>query len=158
MLRWYEAALLAIQVFVDQHLITNPDGSHPDAEAEMAVQTSAGKVMVTIRYPGGDLSELQAVPIWEPELEDDFFEEEQEDEEILFDRRVMEREMAKITSEMGAISPADDPDLAKAQELIYDAWENPNPKRRIALAHQAVKISSNCADAYNLLAEEEAKQ
>jgi len=43
-----------------------------------------------------------------------------------------------------------------AQELIYDAWEAPTKKRRVALARKALKISPDCADAYLLLAETEA--
>lgn len=47
--------------------------------------------------------------------------------------------------------------LNRAQEVMYDAWEEPSPKRRIALAKQALEISPDCADAYVLLAEETAR-
>jgi tetratricopeptide (TPR) repeat protein len=47
--------------------------------------------------------------------------------------------------------------LGQAQELMYDAWETANPKQRIKLAKQAIEVSPLCADAYNLLAEENAK-
>jgi tetratricopeptide (TPR) repeat protein len=57
---------------------------------------------------------------------------------------------------MGALSPTDDPALQRAQELLYDAWEERSPKRRIGLAHRALETSPNCADAYVLLAEDEA--
>lgn len=46
--------------------------------------------------------------------------------------------------------------LDRAQELMYDAWEEPSPQRRIALARQALDISPDCADAYVLLAQETA--
>jgi len=46
--------------------------------------------------------------------------------------------------------------LAKAQDLMYDAWES-SGKRRVALAQKALKISGDCADAYGLLAEETAR-
>jgi len=46
--------------------------------------------------------------------------------------------------------------LDQAQELIYDAWETADRKRRVALAHKAVSISPDCADAYVLLAGETA--
>jgi tetratricopeptide (TPR) repeat protein len=49
-----------------------------------------------------------------------------------------------------------DPDLKKAQELMYAAWDEQNPAKRLALAHKALKESKDCADAYVLLAEEEA--
>ena len=43
--------------------------------------------------------------------------------------------------------------LGQAQELVYQAWEIPNLKRRLALAKKALAISPDCADAYVLLAE-----
>jgi tetratricopeptide (TPR) repeat protein len=46
--------------------------------------------------------------------------------------------------------------LRKAQDLIYDAWEVNDSKRRVALARKALEISPDCADAYVLLAEETA--
>jgi tetratricopeptide (TPR) repeat protein len=39
---------------------------------------------------------------------------------------------------------------------MYRAWEETNPAKRLALAHQALATSPDCADAYVLLAEEEA--
>jgi tetratricopeptide (TPR) repeat protein len=46
--------------------------------------------------------------------------------------------------------------LRKAQDIIYDAWEITDSKRRAALARKALEISPDCADAYVLLAEETA--
>jgi hypothetical protein len=46
---------------------------------------------------------------------------------------------------------------AKAQQVMYEAWEQTNPRARVALAHKALAISPLCADAYVLLAEQEAK-
>ena len=46
--------------------------------------------------------------------------------------------------------------LRKAQDIMYDAWEVSDPKRRIAMARSALEISPDCADAYVLLAEETA--
>jgi tetratricopeptide (TPR) repeat protein len=39
---------------------------------------------------------------------------------------------------------------------MYHAWEENSPARRITLAHEALGLSADCADAYVLLAEEEA--
>ena len=47
--------------------------------------------------------------------------------------------------------------LEEAQELMFAAWETRLPKKRIQLARKALKISPDCADAYVLLAEEEAR-
>ncbi|MBL8024175.1 MAG: SEC-C domain-containing protein [Elusimicrobia bacterium] len=46
--------------------------------------------------------------------------------------------------------------LDEAQFLIYDAWEEAESKKRLALANKALEISPDCSDAYNLLAEESA--
>jgi tetratricopeptide (TPR) repeat protein len=47
--------------------------------------------------------------------------------------------------------------LRSAQDLIYQAFEIPNPAKRISLARRALAISPDCADAYVLLAEEQAR-
>jgi tetratricopeptide (TPR) repeat protein len=46
--------------------------------------------------------------------------------------------------------------LRKAQDIIYDAWEVADPRRRIEMVRKALEISPDCADAYSLLAEEAA--
>lgn len=43
-----------------------------------------------------------------------------------------------------------------AQDIMYEAWEAESKKERIKLAKEALSISLDCADAYNLLAEEDA--
>lgn len=47
--------------------------------------------------------------------------------------------------------------LEEAQELIYEAWETESATKRVQLARKALSISPDCADAYILLAEDEAK-
>ncbi|MBI2027467.1 MAG: hypothetical protein HYS98_06670 [Deltaproteobacteria bacterium] len=47
--------------------------------------------------------------------------------------------------------------LDQAQDLIYDAWEQPSSQERIRLAKKALKLSKDCADAYCILADEQAK-
>lgn len=64
------------------------------------------------------------------------------------DRRAMESHLAAF----GARSRNDA--IARAQDVMYDAWEATNRRQRMALAHKALSISPLCADAYNLLAEE----
>lgn len=44
--------------------------------------------------------------------------------------------------------------LDRAQDLMYDAWEEPSRVRRVALARKSLDISGDCADAYVLLAQE----
>jgi tetratricopeptide (TPR) repeat protein len=43
-----------------------------------------------------------------------------------------------------------------AQELMFDAWDSDDRPTRVALARKALAISSDCADAYLLLAHESA--
>lgn len=53
-------------------------------------------------------------------------------------------------------SPTPRTPLEQAQDLIYEAWESKG-RRRVELAHRALNISKDCADAYVLLAEESVK-
>jgi tetratricopeptide (TPR) repeat protein len=68
----------------------------------------------------------------------------------------MEGMMFRMTRTMGAPARTHDRQLEQAQQLMYRAWEERNPAKRIALAHDALAASPNCADAHVLLAEEEA--
>ena len=45
----------------------------------------------------------------------------------------------------------------EAEEIMYEAWEAPTRERAVALARKALEVSPDCADAYNLLAEEASK-
>jgi tetratricopeptide (TPR) repeat protein len=53
-------------------------------------------------------------------------------------------------------SERQDASLREAQDVIYEAWDARSPEKRMALARQALEISADCADAYNLLAEQAA--
>jgi len=44
-----------------------------------------------------------------------------------------------------------------AQDIMFDAWECDDRRKRISLARKALKVSPLCADAYTLLAQETAK-
>lgn len=64
------------------------------------------------------------------------------------DRRAMESYLATIAGRRCNDA------IAKAQDVMYDAWERTASRSRVALARKALGISPLCADAYNLLAEE----
>jgi tetratricopeptide (TPR) repeat protein len=105
--------------------------------------------------------------------------EQQEENKAMpeIDRRAMEKAMADLgrllsehkfdsTEEMNAFiqeamsSGALDSvrgctPLEKAQDIMYQAWDVSGPQR-VRLAHKALSISEDCADAYVLLAEEAA--
>jgi tetratricopeptide (TPR) repeat protein len=146
---WYEAVLRAIPVFEKEHLKTDVRGNRIPSEAEIAVQTLRGATTVEIKTPAGDLPKTG---VWVPNLDE--FGESQETK-LPFDRRIIEKDLSQI-SMPGEIEKNRDIKLIEAQEMIYQAWEENNPAKRIILAHSALKISPNCADAYVLLAEEEA--
>lgn len=55
----------------------------------------------------------------------------------------------------GALAPSgDDSAVMRAQEIMYDAVGQTDPKKRAKLAKQALTVSADCADAYVLLAEQ----
>ncbi|MBI5841154.1 MAG: tetratricopeptide repeat protein [Chloroflexi bacterium] len=149
---WYEAALRVIPVVVREHLHSDSHGDHEPIEADISVKTRNGMIKVGVKYPAGELP-LEDQPA---ERLDWGEREAGSDEMPAFDRRSMEGVMPGLVSELGAQSDARDPALARAQQVMYRAWEEVNPAKRIALAHEALSLSRQCADAYVLLAEEEA--
>jgi tetratricopeptide (TPR) repeat protein len=48
--------------------------------------------------------------------------------------------------------PDDVPAIDRAQDLVYEAWEAPSARKRRELAEEALRMSGDCADAYNILA------
>ena len=68
------------------------------------------------------------------------------------DRRAMEGMMQQLVAGLQGQAQQDTP-LAKAQALIYRAFEEPDEQRRVQLAKDALAICADCADAYVLLAE-----
>ncbi len=73
------------------------------------------------------------------------------------DARVFERSTAEVVRMFEARSRRPKRAAEAAQELMYQAWEQRSPARRIALAREALAVSPGCADAYSLLASEEAR-
>ncbi len=147
-LLWYEAAMRAIIQFVSEHLKVDDQGDYHPARVELEISTHAGMKQLMIEYPAGELS-AEARPVdmldWAELKEDDNFAMP-----MNFDRRAMEGSMSTLGGGF------DDHQENQAQKLMYEAWDEQNPAKRINLAHQAIAVSPNCADAYVLLAEEEA--
>jgi tetratricopeptide (TPR) repeat protein len=150
---WYEAALRAIPIFIDEYLKTDKPGQLLPTEAKFEVPVHSGKAEVTVKYPGGILpQETRAAMMDWNDLDDEDEEEDEKGELDLhsFDRRGMEGMMRQFGGGFG------DKKLDQAQDVMYQAWNERNPARRIALARKALSISPDCADAYVLLAQEEA--
>jgi tetratricopeptide (TPR) repeat protein len=143
-LEWYESALLAIPHFVESNLQLDDTGEPVPGSATIEVPTARGPVAVEIVYPAGELPDRMSQPT-------DRGLGFADDEFPFLDRRAMEASLAGF----GGSRQSDA--LREAQDQIYEAWEEPQPKRRIALAQKALKLSPDCADAYVLLAEEAAK-
>jgi len=68
------------------------------------------------------------------------------------DRRAMEGVMQQFVAGLQGQAHQDTP-LGQAQALMYRAFEEPDEQRRVRLAKDALAISTDCADAYVLLAE-----
>jgi tetratricopeptide (TPR) repeat protein len=160
-LQWYEAVLRALPIFVRDYLQPGDQEGFATVEATIPVAITAGDVQVHIRYPGGVLPdpEDQFIPglDWLDEDDEDDLEDVMNFDELgAPDRRAMEGMMGNI---LGGILGGGRPRSAvdDAQETMYEAWDERNPKRRIALARKALQQSPDCADAYVLLAEEEAR-
>jgi tetratricopeptide (TPR) repeat protein len=152
-LLWYEAALRAIPLIVRDHLKPNGRGDYEPIDLMLSVPTHAGTIGIAVKYPAGEipLAEQPAQRLtWSSP------EEEEPNTPMVIDRRIMEKMMQQLGQQAGAESQWGDPDLERAQELMYQAFEETNPGKRIALAHEALSVSADCADAYVLLAEEEA--
>jgi tetratricopeptide (TPR) repeat protein len=70
------------------------------------------------------------------------------------DKKDLEKFMQGLVGE-----PLDEWDMPEptpqdqAQDLCYDAWEEPSIKGRLKMAHQALALWPDCADAYLILAE-----
>lgn len=68
------------------------------------------------------------------------------------DRRALEGTLASFAGARDSDEP-----VAQAQALMYEAWDASTTKEAARLAREAIRISPDCADAYNLLAETRAK-
>jgi tetratricopeptide (TPR) repeat protein len=151
-LRWYEAALWAIPVFIRNHL--KPDGRADflPAEVTFPIACHSGQIAVTVRYPAREI-DLEAQPVHQG-----FFlpEEREPLETPPFDRRALEGGLADLVRKVSGPPAKRTTKLQKAQDLMYQAWDENDPAQRLVLAHRALALSPDCADAYVLLAEEEA--
>ncbi len=155
-LKWYEVTLRAIPIFVRDYLQPDGRGDYQPVEATLEVPTQAGPAKVDLKYPAGALNYTDR-PAQDIEWENFDINEDEAEEMPFFDRRAMEGMMRKAVAEKFGEQPTTgDPQLDRAQQIMDRAWSETNPGRRLTLAHEALSVSPDCADAYVLLAEEEA--
>ena len=152
-LQWIEAALRAIPLIVNDHLRPDNKGDFAPLETTISVPTSRGEVTVSVKYPAGTLHHenfpaSNSVDAWDEKGNPI-------EEPPIFDRRLMEKSLLDVFGDMLG-NTSGDPKLRKAQDIMYQAFEETNPAKRISLAHKALKTSDKCADAFVLLAEEQA--
>jgi len=148
-LLFLEITMRAIPVFLEEYLEPSSPVEFRPAQATFAVLAHDGEVDVTLTYPAGDLSrkDLSSASGNQGRVADEDSGPSAFPDS--FDRRALEGSLRMFGGE------AADPALDRAQELMYQAWDEPNPAKRIILAREALTISEDCADAYVLLAEEE---
>ena len=143
-----EITMRAIPIFLEEHLEPDNRGEFRPVQATFPVSSHDGEVNVTIIYPAGEISS-EAMPSAPMSQGRGYEDEETSAPPVPFDRRALEGTLRMFGG--GAADPA----LDRAQELMYQAWDEQNPAKRIILAREALSISEDCADAYVLLAEEE---
>jgi len=146
----FHAVLQAVPQFV-RALHKYQNGDLIPHEASLQLETIAGSRSVHLLYPAGEIpGDLESEENDHEKLE--IFDPGEEYGDDLFDDfRLLEAETAsRSLSEFNA-----DPSLRDAQQLVYKAWTVNDSVQRQLLAHQALEISTDCADAYILLAEEE---
>jgi tetratricopeptide (TPR) repeat protein len=69
----------------------------------------------------------------------------------ILDKHALESLLAKFGASR------DENSLERAQDIAWDAWDTPDRRKRISLAKKALAISPLCADAYVLLALNQAR-
>ncbi len=153
-LEWYIGALRAIPLLTREYLKSDGRGDYLPLETTLELSLGDGTIRMDVKYPAGEMprGEMAVVEEWDEEAEDS----ESDEEAVTFDRRQMDGMWAELHKSMGASPVAQDAALERAQNVMYRAFETSNPAKRIALAHEALDLSENCADAWVMLAEEEA--
>lgn len=161
----YETLLRAVPRFVKEGLVFEEnEGDYRPATRQYTIERHGGPVEVRLTYPAGEFPEgFSFHPHLDWMAEEDEgdlldltgFDDEEEDEDFFFDPRASEGDMARAIGSL--TGQLEDPGLEEAQDLIYEAFDEPDPDIRIEMAREALDISPNCADAYVLLAEEEAE-
>ncbi len=161
-LKFYSAVLRAIPIFIHKHLKPDSEDDYLPVEVELEVSTKTGPVRVSIAYQPGEMLTDSIFYDWDDLLEEEDFDGDGLDlDEPFADFAYYDDafEVIRQSEQAGELDKAGihDPALQEAQDLLKQAYQLANPRRRIELAHDALAISPKCTSAYILLAEEEAR-
>lgn len=152
-----EKLMRAIALFTRDQLPTIGVSVDKPIDVDLTIPSHEGETRLHVRYPGGLIQketrryrlEMPKSGLEETEAQMD------PSSQPIPDRRAMEGMLAGLVfDEDEALL---DSSVQQAQSLMYRAWDEPDPEARIAYAHKALEISPDCADAYVLLAEEQAE-
>jgi tetratricopeptide (TPR) repeat protein len=151
-----EKLMRAIALFTQDHLPRIEVSVDRPIDVELTVPSHEGETRLHVRYPAGLIQkEIRPYRLEIPKRDLEETEARMDpSSRPVPDRRAMEGMLAGLVfdeSEASSVSS-----VQQAQSIMYRAWEEPDPEARIAYAHKALQISPDCADAYVLLAEEEA--
>ena len=129
---------------VKHGLVPDGAGDYQLLQVDVQLPAASGGGTAGVRYPAGERDKSdQALRTFAGTVEPKASEKR-------FDRRAMEGWLTDLTA------PGDSP-AQKAQQLMVQAWDEPDPARRLEMAEMALEVSADCADAYVLLAEDRAK-
>lgn len=144
------AALLALPGFLGS-LREDGEGEYLPEEYTLPVESILGRCQLRLSYPAGNMPEPGAQA--PNNLNADSM-NALEEEQVIFDEL---RLLEAATADQALAEFDQEASLRDAQMLVYKAWQSADSLERQLLAHQALELSGDCADAYVLLAEEEAQ-
>lgn len=148
----FEAALRAIPAFIKKYEGHFEEETERKLEDTLTCEVGGQMIQVRLSYPAGVL------PAILPAEELFWFNEDEESEEDLAEPDDEDGDEYDLyPDQLDQLDPESLKRLRQAEKLVLKAWDHPSPETRIELAHQALAISSECADAYVILAEEESQ-
>ena len=148
----FEEIMRGVPIFTRDFLQPDGHGDYLPVETEIGIVSFDGPKVIKVLYPAGRFTP-EEIPYGAGEF--DAARAENDVDVQPFDRRRIEGTLAEFIHQINEDDLS--PELQEAQDLIYLAWEEDSPAVRVKLAQQALEISPDCVDAYNILAEDAAR-
>lgn len=161
----FTCLLHALPQFVEK-LEPDLQGDYLPLKLQSMIVTRSTELQINLEYPAGKLRRegFPAMIPLDEDLDEDDFEDgydkvslrEPDLGEGVYPQLVDEVDIENETIAEWEASPLGqrNPALVRAMGMVYQAWEEEEPIRRIQLVRQGLETSADCADAYNFLAEE----